>query len=129
MMQTKKLNLSATKNDDGLWDDDRVMSCCLLISKSSYQKIVVDFFEKNHRIDFLIKALEDEKSSVILQECHALKGATSMIGLIGFNGLLESIEQSADREDFLNKKEIIENLKNILNRSKAKFYKDNQSKE
>ncbi len=128
-MQTKKLNLSATKNDDGLWDDDRVMSCCLLISKSSYQKIVVDFFEKNHRIDFLIKALEDEKSSVILQECHALKGATSMIGLIGFNGLLESIEQSADREDFLNKKEIIENLKNILNRSKAKFYKDNQSKE
>ena len=128
-MQTKKLNLSATKNDDGLWDDDRVMSCCLLISKSSYQKIVVDFFEKNHRVDFLIKALEDEKSSVILQECHALKGATAMIGLIGFNGLLESIEQSADREDFLNKKEIIENLKNILNRSKAKFYKDNQSKE
>jgi HPt (histidine-containing phosphotransfer) domain-containing protein len=129
MMPTKKLNLSATKNNDGLWDDDRVMSCCLLISKSSYQKIVVDFFEKNHRVDFLIKALEDEKSSVILQECHALKGATSMIGLIGFNGLLESIEQSADREDFLNKKEIIENLKNILNRSKAKFYKDNQSKE
>lgn len=128
-MQTKKLDLSATKNDDGLWDDDRVMSCCLLISKSSYQKIVVDFFEKNHRVDFLIKALEDEKSSVILQECHALKGATSMIGLIGFNGLLESIEQSADREDFFNKKEIIENLKNILNRSKAKFYKDNQSKE
>ena len=128
-MPTKKLNLSATKNNDGLWDDDRVMSCCLLISKSSYQKIVVDFFEKNHRVDFLIKALEDEKSSVILQECHALKGATSMIGLIGFNGLLESIEQSADREDFLNKKEIIENLKNILNRSKAKFYKDNQSKE
>jgi HPt (histidine-containing phosphotransfer) domain-containing protein len=129
MMQTKKLNLSATKNDDGLWDDDRVMSCCLLISKSSYHKIVVDFFEKNHRVDFLIKALEDENSSVILQECHALKGATSMIGLTGFNGLLESIEQSADREDFLNKKEIIENLKNILNRSKAKFYKDNQSKE
>jgi HPt (histidine-containing phosphotransfer) domain-containing protein len=129
MMQTKKLNLSATKNDDGLWDDDRVMSCCLLISKSSYQKIVVDFFEKNHRVDFLITALEDEKSSAILQECHALKGASSMIGLIGFNKIIESIEQSANREDFLNKKEMIENLKNILNRSKARFYKDNQSKE
>lgn len=128
-MQTKKLNLSPTKNDDGLWDDDRVMSCCLLISKSSYHKIVVDFFEKNHRVNFLTKALEDENSSVILQECHALKGATSMIGLIGFNGLLESIEQSANKEDFLNKKELIENLKNILNRSKARFYKDNQSKE
>ncbi len=128
-MQTKKLNLSPTKNDDGLWDDDRVMSCCLLISKSSYHKIVVDFFEKNHRVEFLIKALEDEKSSVILQECHALKGATSMIGLIGFNGLIESIEQSANREYFLNKLEMIENLKNILDRSKARFYKDNQSKE
>ena len=128
-MQTKKLNLSPTKNEDGLWDDDRVMSCCLLISKSSYQKIVVDFFEKNHRIDFLVKALEDENSSVILQECHALKGATSMIGLTGFNGLIESVEQSVKRNNFLNKKEMIENLKNILNRSKAKFYKDNQSKE
>ena len=128
-MQTKKLNLSPTKYDDGLWDDDRVMSCCLLISKSSYQKIVVDFFEKNHRVEFLVKALEDENSFVILQECHALKGATSMIGLIGFNVLIESIEQSVNRNDFLNKKKMIENLKNILNRSKARFYKDNQSKE
>ena len=52
-----------------------------------------------------------------------------MIGLIGFNVLIESIEQSVNRNDFLNKKEMIENLKNILNRSKARFYKDNQSKE
>lgn len=128
-MQTKKTNLSPTKDPGELWDADRVMSCCQLISKSSYYKIVVDFFEKNHRVDFLVKALEDENASAILQECHALRGATSMIGLTGFNGLLESIEQSANREYFLNKLEMIENLKNILDRSKARFYKDNQNKE
>lgn len=128
-MQTKKLNLPQTRNDDQLWDEDRVMSCCLLLSKSSYQKIVVDFFEKNHRIDFLVKAIEDEKSPEILQECHSLRGATSMIGLIGFNDLLKSIEQSAKRADFLNKKEMIEELKNILNISTILFYKNNQCKE
>lgn len=128
-MQTKKFNLTLTTNDAELWDEDRVMSCCLLLSKKTYQKIVVDFFEKNHRIDFLVKAIEDEQSTVILEECHSLRGATSMIGLIGFNNLLESIEQSANREDFFNKKEIIKDLKNILHTSKIFFYKNNQCKE
>ncbi len=128
-MQTKKPNLSPTKDPGELWDADRVMSCCLLLSKSSYHKIVVDFFEKNHRVDFLVKALENEKSSAILQECHSLKGASSMIGLIGFNDLIELIEQSVSKQDFINKQEMIECLKNILNRSKDTFYKDNQSKE
>jgi HPt (histidine-containing phosphotransfer) domain-containing protein len=129
MIQIKKIKSSSEKSYEELWDKVRVMNCGKKLSNNSYHQIVTDFFEKNHRIDFLIKAIDEEKSSVILQECHSLKGASSMIGLIGFNDLIESIEQCVSKKEFFNKNALIENLKNILNISKETFFKYNQGKE
>uniref|UniRef100_UPI0040479A18 Hpt domain-containing protein n=1 Tax=Polynucleobacter sp. TaxID=2029855 RepID=UPI0040479A18 len=117
------MNSNSDDNYEKLWDKNRVADCCKLLSKDAYKKIVVDFFEKNNRIDFLIEAINNEQISKITKECHSLKGASSMIGLIAFNDIIETIEKSFIKQSPLNKIEIIRTLNDLLTEAKNQFLK------
>lgn len=106
-----------------LWDEAQVLSCYRLMSKNDYTKIVFDFFEKNHRIDILSAAIDNEQTSMILLECHSLRGASSMIGLVAFNDVIDTIEQSCKEQSPLNKIEIISKLNDLLIEAKNQFLK------
>ena len=123
MVQISALNSNSDDNYEKLWDKNRVADCCKLLSKDAYKKIVVDFFEKNNRIDFLIEAINNEQISMITKECHSLKGASSMIGLIAFNDIIETIEKSFIKQSPLNKIEIIRTLNDLIREAKNQFLK------
>jgi hypothetical protein len=114
---------NADLNYKKLWDESQVLSCYRLMSKIDYTKIVFDFFEKNHRIDILSAAIDNEQTSMILLECHSLRGASSMIGLVAFNDIINTIEQSCKKQSPLNKIEIISKLNDLLMEAKNQFLK------
>jgi HPt (histidine-containing phosphotransfer) domain-containing protein len=123
MVQISDLNSNSDDNYEKLWDKNRVTDCCKLLSKDAYNKIVIDFFEKNNRINILIKAINAEQTSIIIKECHSLKGASSMIGLIAFNNIIDTIEKSCVKKSILNKNEIIKTLNDLLKEAKNQFLK------
>ena len=123
MEQISDLNSNSDDNYEKLWDKNRVTDCCKLLSKDAYNKIVIDFFEKNNRINILIKAINAEQTSIIIKECHSLKGASSMIGLIAFNNIIDTIEKSCVKKSILNKNEIIKTLNDLLKEAKNQFLK------
>jgi HPt (histidine-containing phosphotransfer) domain-containing protein len=123
MVQISALNSNSDDNHEKLWDKNRVSDCCKLLSKDAYNKIVVAFFEKNNRIDILIEAINAEQTSIIIKECHSLKGASSMIGLIAFNNIIDTIEKSCVKQSILNKNEIIKTLNDLLREAKNQFLK------
>lgn len=110
-------------NDKKLWNEVQVLSCYKLMSKDDYKKIVSDFFEKNNRIDILSGAINNEQTSIIILECHALKGASSIIGLTAFNDIIDTIEESCKNQNPLNKIEIINKLNDLLIEAKNQFLK------
>lgn len=110
-------------NDKKLWNEVQVLSCYKLMSKDEYRKIVLDFFEKSNRIDILSGAINNEQTSIIILECHALKGASSMIGLAAFNDIIDTIEETCKKQSPLNKIEIINKLNDLLIEAKNQFLK------
>lgn len=120
-MKTKLTN--ADLSNMKLWNEVQVLSCYKLMSKDDYKKIVFDFFEKNNRIDVLSAAISNEQTPIIFLECHALRGATSMIGLIAFNDIIDTIEQSYKEQRPLSKIEVISQLNDLLIEAKNQFLK------
>jgi hypothetical protein len=120
---------STSENHRKLWDEERVRSCCKVLTEETYQKIVFDFFEKNNRIDKLIEAINRNQTNLILKECHSLRGASSMIGLIAFNDLIDTIEQSLKKQNQLNKIKIINMLNDLLRDAQNHFLKLTEIKE
>jgi len=119
-----KIHITNTDpNDKKLWNEVQVLSCYKFMSKEEYRKIVLDFFEKNNRIDILIEAINSEQISIIIKECHSLKGASAMIGLIAFNEILDTIQKSSIKQIPLNKIKIIRTLNDLLRESKNQFLK------
>lgn len=121
-----------SNNDENyrkLWDEERVQSCCKVLTEEAYKKIVLDFFEKNNRIDRLIEAINSEQTKLILKECHSLRGASSMIGLIAFDDLIDTIEQSIKKQSQLNKIKIINMLNDLLRDAQNHFLKLTEIKE
>ena len=106
-----------------LWDEERVRNFCKVLSEDVYKKITTDFFEKNNRIDILIEAINSGQTELILKECHSLRGASTMIGLVAFNDIIDTIEQSSKNQSLLNKSEIIGTLNKLLRESKNQFLK------
>ena len=123
MVQINDLNSNSDENYGNLWDKNRVSACCKLLSKDTYNKITLDFFEKNNRINVLVDAINSEQTSIIIKECHSLKGASAMIGLIGFNNIINDIQESSIKQIPLKKIEIIQTLNNLLRESKNQFLK------
>lgn len=120
-MKTHLINTD--QNDKKLWNEVQVLSCYKLMSKDEYRKIVLDFFEKNNRIDILSGAINNEQTSIIILECHALKGASSIIGLAAFNDIIDTIEETCKKQNPLNKIEIINKLNDLLIEAKSQFLK------
>jgi HPt (histidine-containing phosphotransfer) domain-containing protein len=110
-------------NPRKLWDEDRVRNFCKVLSEDVYKKITTEFFEKNNRIDILIEAIKSEQTEIILKECHSLRGASTMIGLVAFNDIIDTIEQSSKNQSLLNKNEIIDTLNKLIRESKNQFLK------
>jgi hypothetical protein len=106
-----------------LWDEERVRNFCKVLSEDVYKKITTDFFEKNNRIDILTEAINSEQTTLILNECHSLRGASTMIGLIAFNDIIDTIENLSKNQGLLNKSEIISTLNELLRESKNQFLK------
>ena len=106
-----------------LWDEERVRNFCKVLSEDVYKKITTDFFEKNNRIDILTEAINSEQTTLILNECHSLRGASTMIGLIAFNDIIDTIENLSKNQGLLNKSEIISKLNELLRESKNQFLK------
>lgn len=106
-----------------LWDEERVRNFCKVLSEDVYKKITTDFFEKNNRIDILTEAINSEQTTLILNECHSLRGASTMIGLIAFNDIIDTIENLSKNQSLLNKSEIIRTLNELLRESKNQFLK------
>jgi HPt (histidine-containing phosphotransfer) domain-containing protein len=123
MRQINSLNSNSDDNHEKLWDMNRVTDCCKLLSKDAYIQIALDFFEKNNRIDILIEAINSEQTPIIIKECHSLKGASAMIGLIAFNEIIETIQKSSIKQIPLNKIKIIRTLNDLLRESKNQFLK------
>lgn len=112
-----------------LWNEEHVHNCYRVLSEDAYKEIVLDFFNKNNRIDILTEAINSEQTEIILKECHALRGASSMIGLIAFNEIIDTIEQSTNNQNILKKKEIISTLNNLLTDAQEYFLKITMVKE
>jgi hypothetical protein len=123
MEQINDLNSNSDENYGSLWDKNRVSACCKLLTKDTYNEIVSDFFEKNNRINFLVDAINSELTSIIIKECHSLMGASSMIGLIGFNDIIDAIQKSSIKQMPLNKIKIIKTLNDLLKEAKNQFLK------
>jgi hypothetical protein len=123
MVQITALNSNSDDNYEKLWDINRVTDCCKLLSRDTYIKIALDFFEKDNRIDILIEAINGEQAPIIIKECHSLKGASEMIGLIAFNNIIDTIEKSCVKQSILNKNEIIKTLNDLLKEAKNQFLK------
>jgi|LauGreDrversion4_2_1035121.scaffolds.fasta_scaffold78193_4 chemotaxis protein histidine kinase CheA len=123
MVQKNALNSNSDSNHEQLWDMNRVTDCCKLLSRDAYNKIAIDFFEKNNRIDILIEAINSEQMPIIIKECHSLKGASAMIGLIAFNDIIDTIEKSFMKQIPLEKTEIIRTLNDLLREAKNQFLK------
>lgn len=119
----KTFHLKSDSNSGKLWDKERVRNFCKVLSEDVYKKITTDFFEKNNRISILIEAINNEETILILKECHSLRGASTMIGLVAFNDIIDTIEQSSKNQNILNKNEIIETLNKLLRESKNQFLK------
>jgi chemotaxis protein histidine kinase CheA len=79
--------------------------------------------QKNNRIDILIEAINSEQMPIIIKECHSLKGASAMIGLIAFNDIIDTIEKSFMKQIPLEKTEIIRTLNDLLREAKNQFLK------
>ena len=123
MVQINDLNSNSDDNNQKLWDMNRVSDCCKLLSKDTYNEIALDFFEKNNRIDVLINAINSEQTPIIIKECHSLKGASAMIGLIAFNDIIDVIQKYSMKQIPLNKIEITRTLNDLLRESKNQFLK------
>jgi hypothetical protein len=119
----KTFRSKTDSNPRKLWDEERVRNFCKVLSEDVYKKITTDFFEKNSRIDILIEAINGEHTELILKECHSLRGASTMIGLVAFNDIIDTIEQSSKNQSLLNKNEIIDTLNKLLRESKNQFLK------
>ena len=123
MVQINTLNSISDVNNQKLWDMNRVTDCSNLLPKDAYNKIVLDFFEKDNRIDVLIETINSDQTPLIIKECHSLKGASAMIGLIAFNDIIDTIEKSSMKQIPLNKIEIIRTLNDLLSEAKNQFLK------
>jgi hypothetical protein len=123
MIQIKKFESKTDQILRKLWDEDHVQNCYRVLSEHTYKKIVSDFFKKNNRIDILTEAINSEKTAIILKECHSLRGASSMIGLIAFNDIIDSIEQSSSNQKQLKKSEVINALNDLLTDAQEHFLK------
>jgi chemotaxis protein histidine kinase CheA len=119
----KTFHSKSDSNSRKLWDKERVRNFCKVLSEDVYKKITTDFFEKNNRIDILIEAINSDQTKLILKECHSLRGASTMIGLVAFNDIIDTIEQSSKNQSLLNKNEIIGTLNKLLRESKNQFLK------
>ena len=119
----KTFQSKSDSNSRKLWDKERVRNFCKVLSEDVYKKITTDFFEKNNRIDILIEAINSDQTELILKECHSLRGASTMIGLVAFNDIIDTIEQSSKNQSLLNKNEIIGTLNKLLRESKNQFLK------
>lgn len=119
----KTFHSKSDSNSRKLWDKERVRNFCKVLSEDVYKKITTDFFEKNNRIDILIEAINSDQTELILKECHSLRGASTMIGLVAFNDIIDTIEQSSKNQSLLNKNEIIGTLNKLLRESKNQFLK------
>lgn len=106
-----------------LWDKNKVQQCRIFLDDETYKRIVADFFEKNNRVDVLLEAIKNSDKALILRECHSLKGATSMIGLIAFNEVINVIEQSLRSEIPLDAEMITNALNQLLKISEKTFLK------
>jgi hypothetical protein len=119
----KTIHSNTGSNHKKLWDEERILNFCKVLSEDVYIKITTDFFEKNNRIDILIEAINSEETILILKECHALRGSSTMIGLVAFNDIIDTIEQSSKKQRPLNKSEIISTINELLKESKNQFLK------